>query len=280
MVASEFVRSKVNVVALGLFIISVLTALFAPTVAPHDPLSQDLMKRLLPPAWIGEGTGEHILGTDTVGRDVLSRVVFGARISMGIGLTSATIAGIFGVLMGLISGFFGRGISDLIMRITDAQLSFPFIIVAITIAAVVGSGLWKLIIILTLWGWAPFARVARSSVLSLKEREFILASRALGAHELRIMFFHILPNILSAVVVIWTFTLAQMILAESTLSFLGFGIQPPTPSWGEMLTTGRQYISSAWWLSIFPGVSIMLTVLAVNLLGDGLRDALDPNLRV
>lgn len=256
-----------------------LAAVFAPLLAPHDPTRQALLARNRPPAWIVGGSATYLLGTDQLGYDILSRIIHGARVSLGIGLVAALIGTTLGTTLGLIAGFF-RGPADwLIMLAADAQLATPFIVIAIATIAALGKGLPILITLAGISGWMLFARACRSSVLSLREREFVTAARALGATNGRILVRHILPNIWSVILVVVTIDLRRIILFEATLSFLGLGVQPPQPSWGSMIDKGREYLGTAWWISVFPGVALMLTILAVSLIGDWLRDALDPTLR-
>jgi peptide/nickel transport system permease protein len=261
-----------------------LAALFAPLVAPRDPTDQSLMLRLKPPIWQIEGEPGYILGTDEVGRDILSRIIYGARVSLTIGLVGVLIGSILGTVLGMMAGYFSGAVDEVIMLVADMQLAFPFILLAISIIAVLGpdpSGAipWKLIVIVGISGWMTYARVCRGVVLTIKEREFVQSVRALGGSDNRIIFRHILPNILSPVIVLATLDLARLIILESTLSFLGLGVQPPSPSWGGMLGQGRQYLDTAWWLSTFPGMAIMLTTLAISRGGDWVRDMLDPTLR-
>ena len=241
------------------------------------------MLRLKPPIWLEDGEAGYILGTDEVGRDILSRMVYGARISLSVGLLGVFIGSIIGTILGMLAGYFSGAVDEIIMLVADMQLAFPFILLAIAIIAVLGPDRrrdpWKLIVIVGISGWMTYARVCRGVVLTVKEREFVQSVRALGGSDGRILFRHILPNILSPVIVLATLDLARLIILESTLSFLGLGVQPPAPSWGGMLGQGRQYLDTAWWLSTFPGMAIMLTMLAISRGGDWVRDILDPTLR-
>ncbi len=268
----------------AILVLACLAALIAPLVAPKDPFDQSLIMRLKPPIWLEDGEPGYILGTDQVGRDILSRMIYGAQTSLAVGLVGVLIGSILGTLLGMVAGYFSGPIDEIIMLLADMQLAFPFILLAIAIIAVLGpdpSGAmpWKLIIIVGISGWMTYARVCRGVVLTVKEREFVQSVRALGGSDLRILMSHILPNILSPVVVLATLDLARLIILESTLSFLGLGVQPPSPSWGGMLGQGRDYLDSAWWLSTFPGLAIMITTLAISRGGDWLRDVLDPTLR-
>jgi len=277
--ASALVRKRAGAIGLAILVLNVVVALAAPIVAPHDPLDQDVARRLMPPVWLAGGGAEHLLGTDQLGRDILSRIIYGSRISLLIGLLSVGLSLPIGVGLGLLAGYFGRHLDDVTMRIADVQLAFPFILLAITVAGVLGPSPRNVILILAVGGWVVYARLARGQVLSLREKEFIEAARSLGGGHVRILARHVLPNIVSPITVVGTFSVAQMILLESSLSFLGLGVQPPTPSWGSMLSDGRAYITVAWWLTTFPGAAIMLTVLGINFLGDWLRDLLDPRLQ-
>lgn len=278
-VARVVLRNRGGFVGILIVVVNIAVALLAPVLGPHDPLDQDIARRLLPPAWFAGGSPEHFLGTDQLGRDILSRIIYGSRISLLIGLLSVALALPIGVSMGLVAGYFGGRLDDVIMRLADVQLAFPFILLAITIAGVLGPSPRNVILILAIGGWVVYARLARGQVLSLREKEFVEAARGLGLGHGRILFRHVLPNILTPIIVVATFSVAQMILLESSLSFLGLGVQPPTPSWGGMLNDGRAYITIAWWLMTFPGAAIMLTVLGINFLGDWLRDLLDPRLQ-
>jgi peptide/nickel transport system permease protein len=258
---------------------AVLSAVFAPWITKADPTEIDLRHRLTPPAWLAGGTSAHLLGTDHLGRDVLSRTLYGGRISLLIGFTTVMVAGGIGVVLGMVSGYFGGITDNIVMRVVDIQQSFPFLALAIAVAAVIGPGVENTILILGVGSWILFARVVRGEVLSLREKEYIEGARAVGASDLRIMFRHILPNIVSPVVVLATFSFALMIVLEASLSFLGLGVQPPASTWGLMLSESRDYLEVAWWLPTFPGLAIVITVLGANLLGDWLRDVLDPRLR-
>ena len=254
-------------------------AIGAPFVAPHDPYVQALDKRLQPPFWSG-GSLTHPLGTDQVGRDILSRLIYGARISMAVGLAAVLISGSLGVTAGVMAGFYGGFVDEGLMRLVDLRLALPFILLVIAVIAVFGPSTFNLVAILGLTGWAPYARLVRAEVLSTREREFVTAARSLGASDRRLMIRHILPNTLASAIVIGSLELAQMIVTESALSFLGLGVQPPTPSWGNMLGEGRDYLLIHWWLATFPGLAIALTAVAINLVGDWLRDVLDPRLQL
>jgi peptide/nickel transport system permease protein len=257
----------------------ILAAIFAPLLSPHDPTKQSLVIRNRPPAWIEGSVPSYPLGTDDLGRDVLSRVLYGARVSLGIGFLATIIGTTIGTVLGVIAGYFRGGADWVIMLAVDAQLAMPFIVIAIAAIAAFGKGIPILIVLAGISGWMLFARACRSTVLSLREREFVAAAQALGASHARILSRHILRNLASVILVIVTIDLRRIILFESTLSFLGLGVQPPTPSWGAMLAKGRELLNTAWWISVFPGAALMLTILAVSLIGDWLRDVLDPTLR-
>ncbi|ANA40538.1 MULTISPECIES: oligopeptide ABC transporter permease [Geobacter] len=255
-----------GMVVVVLFAISFL----APYITPWDPDAIDAYRVLLPPS------AEHWFGTDELGRDVFTRVIYGARISLKVGFVSVGIAVIIGTVLGLVSGFYGGLVDTVTMRFVDIMLCFPTFFLILAVIAFLEPSIWYIMAIIGLTGWMGVARLVRAEVLSLRERDFVLAARALGASDVRILFRHILPNAVSPVLVSATLGVAGAILTESALSFLGIGVQPPTPSWGNILTSGKDYIEFAWWLSLFPGGAILVTVLAYNLLGEGIRDALDP----
>jgi len=255
-----------------------LQTILAPIVTPTNPLRMNPSRGLQPPMWLG-GRSDYTLGSDAIGRDILARTLYGGRVSLGLAFVAALVSGVVGVTLGLVAGYHGRWVDDLIMRIADVQLSFPVVLLAIGIIAVVGTSLFALIAVMALSGWVIHARTVRSVVLSLKQMEFVMAARSGGAETNRVIFRHILPNVQESILVIATVQIATMILLESALSFLGLGTQPPDPSWGAMLAEGREYLSNAWWISTVPGAAISLAVFGFNLLGDGLRDILDPRLR-
>ena len=255
-------------------------ALAAPQIAPWDPGRQMLTKRLRPPAWQARGLREHPLGTDHLGRDILSRILYGGRISLGVGLSAVTLSCLIGVTLGLLAGFHGGRTDGFIMRVVDVFLAIPYILLAMGVVFALGPSLLNVILVMAVTRWVQFARIVRADVLSIREREFVSGARARGNRSMRLLLRHVLPNALTPIIVVATLELAFMIIYESALSFLGLGVQPPTPTWGWMLSDGRNYVATAWWLATFPGLAIMLTVLAVNLLGDWLRDTLDPRLKV
>ena len=273
-------RTRWMALAGGVFVlVLVVAAVAAPVIAPYDPIRQSLRGRLSAPTLAGADGKAHLLGTDHLGRDVLSRAIYGARVSLLVGLAAVVVGGIVGASLGLLAGFRGGWTDSIIMTLADAQLAFPFILLAIGIIAVLGPSFPTLIVVIGLSGWVTYARVLRSQVLVLRSREFVDAIHALGGSVSRVIARHILPNVLSSLVVIATLELARAIVLEATLSFLGLGVQPPTPSWGGMVHEGREYLDSAWWISTAPGIVLMLTSIIVSRTGDWLRDLLDPTLR-
>jgi peptide/nickel transport system permease protein len=267
----------VPVAILVLFLL--IPAIFAPLVAPHDPLKGSLSKRLKPPAWAEGGSIEYPLGTDKMGRDLLSRMIYGARISLLVSFMAVFVGGSIGTTLGLVSGYFGGKIDTLIMRLVDITLSLPTILLALVLVSALGPSFGTVITVIALIIWARYARQARAETLSVKEQDFVARARVAGASHTRIMMRYIFPNIVNTLVVLATLQVGAIILLESTLSFLGVGIPRPTPAWGVMVADGRELIVTAWWVSMFPGIGIMLTVLSLNLFGDWLRDHLDPKLK-
>ena len=264
-----------QVIGVGLTLLVTIAALGAPWLAPHDPARTDFAQGLRPP-----GTPDHPLGTDQLGRDLLARVLYGARLALFIGVCTVLVTAVAGGLLGLVTGFVERWPSTVIMRLADVQLSFPFILLAMTINVIVGLGLRNIILSLSAAGWVVYARVVRGEVLSVKQRDFVHAAAALGAGRARLLFRHVLPNVAPSIIVVASLQFSQFVVAEAAISFLGFGVQPPTPAWGSMLAESRDFLYVAWWLAAFPGAALALTALGVNLLGDWLRDTLDPKLRV
>jgi peptide/nickel transport system permease protein len=276
----RFSKNKLALVGLIVVFFMVLTAIFAPIIAQNDPyvslrdpVTNKIMKNASPAK---SGT---ILGTDYLGRDVFSRTVFAARISLSVGLVAVSISTVVGILLGALAGYFGGIFDSVIMRIVDIVYCFPVMFLVMIIAAILKPSIWNIMIIIGITGWMGVARLVRAEFLSLKERVFTVAERALGAKDFRIIFRHILPNAMAPILVSATLGVAGAILTESALSFLGIGVQPPTPSWGNILTAGKDNIEIAWWLSLFPGLAILITVLGYNLLGEGIRDAIDPRLK-
>ncbi|DAB31937.1 MAG TPA: diguanylate cyclase [Sulfurospirillum sp. UBA11407] len=279
----EFVKQfkKNRSAVLGFFIVAILVifAVFAPFIATHMPIEQELSNRLLPPMWEEGGVSAHILGTDDFGRDLFSRIVYGARISIMIGAISVSISLAFGLIMGVFAGYFGGKIDIIIMRIVDIMLSIPAILLAIVIVAILGPSLMNAMIAIGIVGVPTYARIVRASVMSEKNKEYVIASRVNGSNDVRLMFKVILPNCTTPIIVQATMGFASAVLEAAGLSFLGLGAQPPTPEWGAMLADSLQYITTAPWMIFYPGLAIFLTVLGFNLIGDGLMDVLDPKLK-
>ena len=276
--AASLLKNPVGIAGSLIVTVIVLLAFFGPLVSPHDPLGRNLRARFKAPGY-ADSVGSYALGTDQLGRDILSRIIAGSRVSVLVGVVSVLISGTLGVIYGLISGFIGGILDSVLMRIVDGLLAIPFIILVIAISGVVGAGLSTLILILGFTGWTTYARVIRGEVLKVREMEYVIAAYALGQSRRKVMLLHILPNVVSSAIVLAAVQVGVTILAESSLSFLGLGVKPPTVTWGLMLSDGRQYINSAWWMTAYPGIAITITVLGVVFLGDWLRDLLDPNVR-
>jgi len=272
----KFIQNPVGVVGAIILLTVLVGAIFADRFAPHDPERQRLLARFTPPFWAAGGSLTHPLGTDNVGRDIWSRIVHGSRISLVVGICAVGISTLIGVTLGLVSGFTGGRVDSAVMALVDIMLAFPQLILAFAMVAVLGPGIGNIILVLGITGWERYARVVRAEVLALREREFVQAAHAIGVSNCKIIFAHIMPNTFSSVIVMATLQTAQAILAEAALSFLGLGTGRTYPSWGQMIALGRDYISIAWWISTFPGLAILLTVLAINLVGDRIRDVLDP----
>ena len=264
-----------GVILLVLFICGV----GAPFLAPRDPQAQTLEDRLKPPRWVENGSQAYLLGTDNLGRDMLSRIIYGSRISLMVGAATVIFAGLLGCALGAIAGYFGRTADEIVSKISEIFLAFPFLLIAIAIMAFLGQGVGNLIAALMLSRWVQFCRVVRGEVFSIKERDFVTAAKALGGQDWYVLFRHVVPNTFASVTVIATFAMAVVIISEASLSFLGLGVPVHIPTWGSMLSEGRSYINRAPWLTIFPGLAIFITVFGINLLGDGLRDVFDPKLR-
>ena len=266
-------------ISFSIIVVLVVAAVFAPLLAPHSPTEQSLPDKLRPPAWQEGGSMKHLLGTDVLGRDVLSRLVYGARVSLTVAAVALIAGGGVGLALGILAGYTGGRVDNFIMRVVDATLTFPTILIALLLAVSLGQGLGTIAIAITVIIWARFARIVRGEVLSVKTRDFVALARVHGCSHLRIMAVHIVPNVLNTFMVLLTLHIGFVVIVEATLSFLGAGIPPPTPSWGQMVSDGRSHIASAWWLSVVPGGAIMLVVLVFNLFGDWPRDWLDPRLR-
>ncbi|WP_284037944.1 ABC transporter permease [Neobacillus sp. 114] len=272
-------QSKTGTVGFFIVFAVVFVAIFADVLAPYDPEKNNLADMLKPPVWSDGGSSTYILGTDNLGRDILSRIIYGTRISLSVGVFSVVLAGIIGILVGICAGYYGGIIDNILMRIVDSFLAIPSILFILVVLAVFEPGITVLIVVIGLTNWVTYARVVRGEVLSIKEREFVKASRSIGTKNRIIMLRHIFPNIVSSFIVISTLSVASTIILEASLSFLGLGIQPPAVSWGGMLTDGRNYLATNWWLATFPGLAITITVLGIIFLGDWLRDVLDPRIK-
>jgi peptide/nickel transport system permease protein len=266
-------RNRMAMVGLGLVLGMFVVSIFAPWLAPYDPNSINLKEVLMPPS------AAHYLGTDTLGRDVLSRIIFGSRVSLKVGFVAVGLATLIGLFVGALAGYYGGWVDSALMRLVDLMLCFPAFFLILAVIAVLEPSIWNIMVVIGLTGWMGVARLVRAEFLSLREREFVTAARALGASDTRLILRHMLPNALAPVMVSATLGVAGAILTESALSFLGLGVMPPTPSWGNILTAGKDNIEIAWWLSVFPGLAILVTVMSYNLLGEGIREAIDPRLK-
>ncbi|HZA55846.1 MAG TPA: ABC transporter permease [Candidatus Udaeobacter sp.] len=262
-----------------ILVLLLICGLAAPLLAPFDPQEQRLETRLQPPGWMGGRSAANWLGTDNLGRDILSRIIYGSRISLLVGATTVILAGIVGCFLGAIAGYFGKGTDEVVSKLTEIFLAFPFLLLAIALMAFLGQGVFNIIVALMMSRWVQYCRVVRGEVLSLKERDFVTAAKALGGRDHYVLLKHVVPNTFPSVTVVATFAMAIVIISEASLSFLGLGVPAHIPTWGSMLSEGRSYMNRAPWLTIFPGLAIFVTVFGINLLGDGLRDIFDPKLR-
>jgi peptide/nickel transport system permease protein len=268
---SLFFKNKLAVFASIILLLLLISAIFAPWISPFNWEEQDVSKRLIAP-----GHAAHILGTDFMGRDMLSYIIYGAKVSIIVGVATVLVGGILGSVLGWIAGFFGGWADRIIMRLADIQLSFPYILLTLALAAVVGPGLWNVILVLGISSWPVYGRIARGSMLSEKEKEHVEAARALGFSSYRVLVYHAIPSTISPLIVVTTLQVGRMIIAEATLSFLGLGVPTTVPTWGGLLSDGKDYLYNAWWIATFPGLAIMFTVMMINIIGDSLRDILDP----
>jgi peptide/nickel transport system permease protein len=276
----RLVRSPGGITGLVLVTFVVTVAILAPWISPYSPDKQNITQRLAPPAWLPGGSTEHLLGTDGVGRDILSRVMHGSRISLLVGLVATSFSALVGVTMGLVAGYL-RGPSDtVISRVGDMQQAIPFLVLAIAVAAMLGPGVVNLILVLVVTTWVTFFRVVRSEVLAVREEQYVWAARAVGCSTMRTIRRYILPNVAGSIIVVATLLVANMIIFEASLSFFGLGVPANIPTWGRIVADGREYIATAWWISLFAGMAILITVLGINLLGDWLREELDPKNRI
>ena len=277
--SAESRARRLPVFSLGIIALFVLVAILAPLLSPADPADQSLRNRFKPPVWMEGGTAKHLLGTDRLGRDMLSRIIWGSRVSLAAGVITVLIASAFGAAVGLVAGYYGGRVDVVLMRITDATMSFPVILLALILAVTIGPSFTNVVVAIAVILWARYARVMRGQVLTLMNLDFIAQARIAGAGAWRIITRHLFPNTLNTLVVLVTLQIGYVIILEASLSFLGAGIPPPTPAWGSMIAEGREFVTSAWWVSGLPGLAILFVVLAFNLLGDWLRDTLDPKLR-
>jgi peptide/nickel transport system permease protein len=274
----KLVRNPATLAGAIILVIVIGAAVFAPWVAPQDPTRQSLIRRFIPPVWAEGGKAVHVLGTDQVGRDILSRIIYGARVSLLVGVSAVAVSLTVGVTLGLLAGFLHGRVDTVITTVVDVWLSFPQLLLALAFVAALGPSLTTIIVVLGFTGWERYTRVVRAEVLALREKDFVEAARAMGASAARTIMRHLLPNTFSSIIVLSTLQVAQAILQEAALSFLGVGTGSAYPTWGQLIALGRDFVSVAWWLPTFPGLAILLTVLAINLVGDRLRDALDPRI--
>jgi peptide/nickel transport system permease protein len=280
-IVRTFLQSRTAALGGAIFTLFFLVALLAPVLAPHDPAKQDLKLRLAPPIGLGlDGASlKHPLGNDNLGRDILSRILVGSRVSLVVGVTTILLAGTWGSLIGAVAGYYRGRLENVVMRLVDIWMAFPSLLLAIAFGAALGPGLFNLVLALALTIWVVYCRVVRAEVLSIRERDYVLAARTIGASDLRIILRHVFPNVVAPILVISTLQMGVVIISEASLNFLGVGVQSSVPTWGGMLSDGREFMRDAWWLATFPGIAISIVVWGVNLMGDGLRDALDPRLR-
>ena len=269
-------RNPAGLIGLVIVLFVVVIAILAPWISPHDPAKQQIVQRLMPPVWTLEGNPEHLLGTDSLGRDVLSCIIHGSRISLIIGLSAAFLSGAIGVFLGLVAGYFGGGLDAVISRISDVQQAIPFLVLTIAVVAMLGPGLLNLILVLAVTTWVNYFRVVRAKTLSVREEQYVWAARSIGCSNSRIVFRHVLPNVAASIIVIATLLVANMIIFEASLSFLGLGVPSSIPTWGRIVSDGREHVTSAWWIALFPGLAILFAVMGINLLGDWLQESLDP----
>ncbi len=275
----KLLRNKMALLGILILLGITIFAIFPSQFAPHNPIQVNLRARFTPPLWMEKGSWEYPLGADQLGRDILSRIIFGARVSLTVGVTAVLLSGLIGILLGLISGFVGGVVDNIVMGLAEIQLAFPYILLAIAIIAVMGPGLQNLILVLALSGWMIYAKLIRADVLSLRELDYVLAARSIGCSTPRIMLRHVLPQLVGPVIVVATLEMARIVVLESALSFLGLGVQSPELSWGQMLSDGRDYLETGWWVATFSGMAIMLAVLGTNTVGDWLSEIFDPTLR-
>ena len=276
----ELIRCRTAFLGAIIVLSFILIAIFAPFIAPNDPLKANIINRLRPPFWMERGNITFLLGADEIGRDILSRIIYGARVSILVGLVTVAISGFLGTLLGSFAGYFRGRFDAILSRFADLLLSFPYLIFAIFLMSIVGPGFFNLIVILCFKSWVNFFRLSRGEMISEKTKEYVEAAQALGESDIKIIFKEILPNIIHSLLVLATLRVGFFIILEASLSFLGLGIQPPTPAWGSMINSGRAYMLSAWWVSTIPGIALLILVLSINLLGEGLRDILDPRLKL